>query len=94
MSGLADDADRRAGSGYPAPAVHFKRPFGDMSAFDIDVAANLGLPHAKGDTIDALLDRLFGKCGRRCRRSSSMWKSISPRVRAMATDPMVSRLLV
>jgi hypothetical protein len=55
------------GSGYPAPAVHFKRPFGDMSAFEIDMAAILGLPNAPGEdvpgrvggTIDPLLDRLY-----------------------------------
>jgi hypothetical protein len=52
-------AIRIAGSGYPAPVVHFKRPFGDMSAFEIDMAAILGLPSARGDTIDALLDRLY-----------------------------------
>jgi hypothetical protein len=48
-----------AGSGYPAPAVHFKRPFGDMTAFEIDMAAILGLARARGDTIDPLLDRLY-----------------------------------
>jgi hypothetical protein len=47
-----------AGSGYPAPAVHFKRPFGDMTSFEIDMAAILGL-HAQDDTIDPLLNRLY-----------------------------------
>jgi len=60
MSIVADFIGIRiAGSGYPAPVVHFKRPFGDMSAFEIDMAAILGLPSAKGDTIDPLLDRLY-----------------------------------
>jgi hypothetical protein len=48
-----------AGSGYPAPVIHFKRPFGDMSAFEIDMAAILGLPSARGDTIGPLLNRLY-----------------------------------
>ena len=48
-----------ASSGYPAPAVHFKRPFGDMTSFEIDMAAILGL-HAQDDTIDPLLEnRLY-----------------------------------
>jgi hypothetical protein len=68
MSIVADYMGIRiAGSGYPAPAVHFKRPFGDMSAFEIDMAAILGLPNAIGEdvpgrvggTIDPLLDRLY-----------------------------------
>jgi hypothetical protein len=48
-----------AGSGYPAPTLHFKRPFGDMSAFEIDMAEILGLPQANGDTTDPLLARLY-----------------------------------
>ena len=48
-----------AGSGYPAPTVHFKRPFGDMTAFEIDMAAILGLPRPRDDAIDPLLDRLY-----------------------------------
>ena len=47
-----------AGSAYPAPAVHFKRPFGDMTSFEIDMAAILGL-HAQDDTIGPLLNRLY-----------------------------------
>ena len=48
-----------ADGGYPAPAVHFKRPFGDMSAFDIDMAAILGRPApARGGT-DPVLNRLY-----------------------------------
>jgi hypothetical protein len=47
-----------AGSGYPALAVHFKCPFGDMTSFEIDMAAILGL-HAQDDTIDPLLNRLY-----------------------------------
>jgi hypothetical protein len=58
---------RLPGSGYPAPTVHFKRPFGYMSAFEIDMAAILGLPNAMGEDvpgrvggkIDPLLDRLY-----------------------------------
>jgi len=48
-----------AGSGYPAPTVNFKRPFGDMTAFEIDMAAILGLPRPKDGTIDPVLDRLY-----------------------------------
>ena len=48
-----------AGAGYPAPVVNFKRPFGDMTAFDIDMAAILGLPRPTGDRIDPVLDRLY-----------------------------------
>jgi hypothetical protein len=48
-----------AGFGYPAPAVHFKRPFGDMTAFEIDMAAILGLPRPRDDAIDPLLARLY-----------------------------------
>jgi hypothetical protein len=48
-----------AGAGYPAPAVHFKRPFGDMTAFEIDMAAILGLPRPTAGMIDPLLDRLY-----------------------------------
>src|SRR5262245_42900821 len=48
-----------AGSGYPVPAVNFKRPFGDMTAFEIDMAAILGLPRPKDDTLDPLLERLY-----------------------------------
>jgi hypothetical protein len=58
---------RLPGSSYPAPTVHFKRPFGYMSAFEIDMAAILGLPNAMGEDvpgrvggkIDLLLDRLY-----------------------------------
>lgn len=46
-----------AGSGYPVPTVHFKRPFGDMTAFEIDMAAILGLPRPNAG--DPLLDRLY-----------------------------------
>jgi hypothetical protein len=47
-----------ASSGYPAPAVDFKRPFG-VTAFSIDMAAILGLAPAQGETIDPLLGRLY-----------------------------------
>src|SRR5262245_36021558 len=55
------------GAGYPAPTVHFKRPYGDMSAFEIDMAAILDLPLATGEEvpgriggkIDPTLDRLY-----------------------------------
>ncbi|MEO0809432.1 MAG: hypothetical protein AAFW82_02100 [Pseudomonadota bacterium] len=33
-----------ARGGYPAPTVHFKRPFGDSTAFDDDIASILGRP--------------------------------------------------
>jgi hypothetical protein len=48
-----------AGSGYPAPVINFKRPFGDMTAFEIDMAAILDLPRPSVDRIDPLLDRLY-----------------------------------
>jgi hypothetical protein len=48
-----------AGSGYPVPAVNFKRPFGDMTAFEIDMAAILDLPRPSADRIDPVLDRLY-----------------------------------
>jgi hypothetical protein len=35
--------------GQVVPIVNFKRPFGDMSSFDIDMAAILGLPHPAPD---------------------------------------------
>jgi hypothetical protein len=44
------------------------------------MAAILGLAQAKGDALDAVLNRLYWESGRRYRRSWSMWKSISPRV--------------
>lgn len=48
-----------AGPGYPALAVHFKRPFGDMTAFEIDMAAILGLPRPNTDRVDPALNRLY-----------------------------------
>jgi hypothetical protein len=48
-----------AGPGYPAPAVNFKRPFGDMTAFEIDMASVLGLPRPSLDHVDPLLNRLY-----------------------------------
>jgi hypothetical protein len=48
-----------AGSGYPAPAVNFKRPFGDMTAFEIDMASVLGLPRPSLGHVDPLLNRLY-----------------------------------
>lgn len=48
-----------ARSGYPVPTVHFKRPFGDMTAFDVDMAAILGLPRPPGRRLDPLLERLY-----------------------------------
>lgn len=65
-----------AGSGYPAPAVHFKRPFGDMTAFDIDVAAILGLPRP-GTEVDPLLNRLYWE----------MWPALQAFVQNVKIDP-------
>jgi hypothetical protein len=48
-----------AGSGYPVPAVHFKRPFGDMTTFEIDMAAILDLPQPSGERFDPVLNRLY-----------------------------------
>ena len=46
-------------SGHPAPMVNFKRPFGDMTAFEIDMAAILDRPRAPAGTPDATLERLY-----------------------------------
>jgi hypothetical protein len=48
-----------ARGGYPVPAVHFKRPFGDMTAFEIDMAAILELPRPDPLRLDPLLNRLY-----------------------------------
>jgi hypothetical protein len=48
-----------ARGGYPVPATHFKRPFGDMSAFEIDMAAILDLPRPDPKRLDPVLDRLY-----------------------------------
>lgn len=48
-----------ARGGYPAPIVDFKRPFGDMTAFDIDMAAILGLPRPADDAAEPALARLY-----------------------------------
>jgi len=48
-----------AGAGYPAPIVHFKRPFGDMTAFEIDMAAILDLPRPADGAPTPTLDRLY-----------------------------------
>jgi hypothetical protein len=45
--------------GYFAPAVHFKRPFGDMTAFELDMAAIVGVPAYTGEKINPELDRLW-----------------------------------
>jgi hypothetical protein len=46
--------------GQIVPTVNFKRPFGDMTAFDIDMAAILGLPPpAPGGKFDPALWRLY-----------------------------------
>jgi hypothetical protein len=47
-----------AQGGYPVPAVHFKRPFGDMTAFEIDMATILGFPNSEG-AFRTVLDRLY-----------------------------------
>jgi hypothetical protein len=48
-----------ARGGYPVPAVHFKRPFGDMTAFDIDMAEILGLPPPDPGQLDPRLEHLY-----------------------------------
>jgi hypothetical protein len=48
-----------ARSGYPAPVVHFKRPFGDMTAFEIDMANILGLPRPRKYALNPVLERLY-----------------------------------
>ena len=49
-----------AWGGQIVPTVNFKRPFGDMSAFDIDMAAILGLPRpADNGKFDPALWRLY-----------------------------------
>jgi len=48
-----------ARSGYPAPTMHFKRPFGDMTAFDIDMANILGRPSPPENQLDPVLERLY-----------------------------------
>jgi hypothetical protein len=48
-----------ASGGYPVPTVHFKRPFGDMTAFEIDMAEILELPRPAPDRLDPLLERLY-----------------------------------
>jgi hypothetical protein len=46
--------------GQVVPIVNFKRPFGGMSSFDIDMAAILGLPRpASGGQFDPALWRLY-----------------------------------
>jgi hypothetical protein len=48
-----------ARSAYPAPVVHFKRPFGDMTAFDLDMADILGHPRPPPNELDPVLERLY-----------------------------------
>jgi hypothetical protein len=48
-----------ARAGYPVPTVHFKRPFGDMTAFDVDMANILGLPRPPEHGLDPVLERLY-----------------------------------
>jgi hypothetical protein len=46
--------------GQIVPTVNFKRPFGDMTSFDIDMAAILGLPPpSPGGKFDPALWRLY-----------------------------------
>jgi hypothetical protein len=45
--------------GYPVPAVHFKRPFGDMTAFEYDMADILERPRPGPGERDSLLERLY-----------------------------------
>ena len=44
---------------YPAPVVHFKRPFGDMTTFEIDMAEILDLPIPEPYRLAPLLWRLY-----------------------------------
>ena len=39
--------------------MHFKRPFGDMTAFDIDMANILGRPRPPQHQLDPVLERLY-----------------------------------
>jgi hypothetical protein len=48
-----------ARGGYPVPAVHFKRPFGDMTVLDIDMAEILELPPPAPGQLDPRLERLY-----------------------------------
>jgi hypothetical protein len=48
-----------ARTGYPVPSVHFKRPFGDMTAFDVDMAQILGRPLPPTHALDPVLERLY-----------------------------------
>jgi hypothetical protein len=45
--------------GYPVPTVHFKRPFGDMTTFEYDMADILERPRPGPLDRDPLLDRLY-----------------------------------
>jgi hypothetical protein len=45
--------------GYPVLGVNFKRPFGDMSAFELDMAEILGRPAPGSGQVDPELDRLY-----------------------------------
>jgi hypothetical protein len=44
---------------YPAPVVHFKRPFGDMTTFEIEMAEILDLPIPEPYRPEPLLWRLY-----------------------------------
>ena len=44
---------------YPVPTVNFKRPFGDATDFDRDMASILGLPQPDTEQSYAVLDRLY-----------------------------------
>lgn len=48
-----------ARGGHPVPTVDFKRPFGELTAFDIDMAKILGRPSPPRDRLDPVLDRLY-----------------------------------
>jgi hypothetical protein len=45
--------------GYPVPTVHFKRPFGDMTTFDYDMADILDRPRPGSGQRDPVLERLY-----------------------------------
>lgn len=48
-----------ARGGYPAPVVDFKRPFGEMTAFERDMAAIVGRPMPTAKARDLELERLY-----------------------------------
>jgi hypothetical protein len=66
--------------GYSAPTVHFKRPFGDMTAFDYDMADILERPHPGPGQRDPLLERLY----------QEMWPALQTFVEHVTIDEPTS----